>query len=159
KSFYRREAPKCCGANLSYAAWRAQFPRLAAASCLFRERLRQNPAAARGDDLLSQSRDLRMASASAARWPCPERVPPLSRIPEFSAIRFDSCFPAAANSIIAEGDCLCLTCRNATASLILPARNTWLTHKNRFSPWVGPAPGERFWGRTSYRDFMKNTRA
>src|SRR6267378_2791660 len=108
--------------------WRESFLRSMArtisASCLFRERLRQNPAAACGDDLLWQSRDLRMAGALGARWPCPEQAYRLSRIPEFSAVRFDSCSPAAANSIIAEDDYLCLTCRNTAARLILSARKT-----------------------------------
>src|SRR5207249_3375483 len=131
KSSYRRGLPGCCGSNFFSPAWHAQFPRLAAASCLFLEPLRQNPVAMRGDDPPWQSQDLQMADASGARWPCPERVRPPSRIPEFSAIQLDSYSPAAANSIIAEDDCLCLTCRNAAARLILPANKIWRTYKNR----------------------------
>src|SRR5258706_1732293 len=97
------------------------FRSLAAAFYLFREQLRQNLAAARGDDPTWRSRDLQMADASGARWPCLERVRRLSQIPEFSAMQIDSYTPAAANSIIAEDDCLSLTCYKAAARLILPA--------------------------------------
>src|SRR6266550_57213 len=96
--------------------------------------LRQNLAAARGDDRPWQNRDPQMANASGARWLCPERARRFSRIPEFSAIQADSYSPAAVNSIIAEDHCLSLTCPNAAARLILPARKTCLTLKNRLSP-------------------------
>src|SRR6266550_1790623 len=88
------------------------------------------------DDPPWQSRDLQTANASGARWLCPERARRFSRIPEFSAIQADSYSPAAVNSIIAERHCLSLTCPNAAARLILPARKTCLTLKNRLSPWV-----------------------
>src|SRR5439155_22335520 len=99
-----------------------RFPPPAQVFSLRPKQLRQTPGVLLAGDQLWRSEDLRREDASGARWLCPQRARRSSLLPVFYAVQVDSYSPAAANSIIANDDCRCLTCRNAAARLILRAQ-------------------------------------